>query len=297
MNYKILGLLCVFFIAMSTMAFAADPVITGRTQFQTADEYYIGSDYTYFGVNPVVQSGVITDADLDFNILACQYTLYDTNGTNAFAMDGADWNADVNRCQVSFSSSAMYDDYNFNFRVTDVAGGDTNGMPLYVWYDQNAPSTVQTNVAGYGETAVTMVGTDVATNTGTGSGVATYYYSVDSGVWGNNTTGLVTVGGGPGTHTLDYYTVDNLDNNEVAAGGGMNSDSITVSRGSITNQTCNLIQILMLVLVSALVILVVGLMATGNLNIQTIIPVAITAIVFIVILFIMGTVTGIVCVA
>jgi len=296
MDYKILGLLCVFLIAMSTVAFAAAPTITNETRVLDPD-FYEGTDRNYFGVNPTVQSGEVRDADLDFNILSCQYTLYDTNGTNAFAMAEADWNADVNRCYVQFSSAAMYDDYNFNFRATDVAGDDTNGTPLYIWYDQNAPSTVQTNVEGYGETVVTMVGTDTSTNTGVGSGVAIYYYSVDSGIWENNTTGLVTIGGGPGTHTLDYYTVDNLDNNEVAAGGGMNSDSITVDRGSITIQTCNLINVLLLVLAAALIILVIGLMATGNLTVTTIVPVITSIIAFLIILFIAATVNGIVCVA
>ena len=296
MDYKILGVMLVLLVAMTGMAFAADPVITGETTIVDPD-IYVGTDYTYFGVNPTVQSGVVTDADLDLNILGGLYTLYDTNGDNSFTWSAADWNADVNRFQVTFSSSSMYDDYNFNFRAVDDADNDTNGLPLYVWYDQNAPTSAQTNVEGYGVTTVTIAATDSATWTGNGSGVATYYYSVDSGTWQSNTTGTVSIGGGPGTHTLAYYAVDNLDNNEMAeAALGLNTDNITVTRGGITAGTCNLINLMILVLVGALIVGIVGLMATGNLNVNTIMPVAITAIAFIIIIFIAASVNGVTCV-
>jgi len=67
MDYKILGLLCVFLIAMSTVAFAAAPTITNETRVLDPD-FYEGTDRNYFGVNPTVQSGEVRDADFRFLI-------------------------------------------------------------------------------------------------------------------------------------------------------------------------------------------------------------------------------------
>ena len=290
MDFKYLALFFVLILSVG-IAFAAPPVITGNTSIVDPD-FYEGVDRNYFGVNPIVQSGIVTDPDLDFNILSCQYTLYDTNGTNPFTMVEADWNADTNQCQVQFSSAAMYDDYNFNFRVTDDADEDTNGVALYVWYDQNVPSTTAT--AGtqiYNYTPVTITGTDVATNTGSGSGISLVYYSVDGGTWASAANGTTfNVGGGAGDHVVSYYSVDNLDNNE----GTLNTLTVTVN--GVTSSVCNLIPLILLALAAAALIGVVGLFATGNLSVQTAIPVAISMIVFIIILVINGTFAGAICV-
>jgi len=290
MDFKYLALLFVLILSVS-FTFAAPPVITGDTSI-VAPDFYAGVDRDYFGVNPIVQSGIVTDPDLDFNILSCQYTLYDTNGTNAFTMAAADWNADTNQCQVQFSSAAMYDDYNFNFRVTDDADEDTNGIALYVWYDQNVPSsTGATGTQIYNYTPVTITGTDVATNTGSGSGIAAIYYSIDGAAWTTTTSGTAfNVGGGAGDHLVTYYAVDNLDNNE----GTLNTLTVTVNGTS--NAVCNLIPLILLALVAAALIGVVGLFATGNLSVTTVVPIAISMIVFIIILVLNGTFAGAICV-
>jgi hypothetical protein len=268
------------------------PVITGNTRVDhnTPVRSWNGSDYVYYDYPFRFQSGVITDVDEDLNELSCKYTLSAPTG----AWVNADFNADVNRCQLTVLTWGNTDGINLNFKVSD----DTNlwgtGDANYLTLDATAPVTVGTfdNF-----NTITLTSTDDATTQGVGSGVRNIYYSVDGAAWVTSSSNPINiVVTGVGHHHIFFYAVDNLDNNE---GAGMPTgywdkpfDVPAISQGSTV---CNLTMLMMLVLVAAAIVSVLGLAYTGNLNIETATAATIALITFLVILIITGQVNAVMC--
>ena len=272
----------------------ASPTITGETYILVADpvRFYEGTDRNYYDIEFMLMSGVVTDADLDFNTASCEYDYnYVLGATNLWFP--ADWNADTNQCQVYLDAAPKTDDANYNFRVWDDELNDTEGVSLDVWYDETAPTTVGTEVSNYNYTTVILTSTDAATTTGSGSGVQDIWYSLDGADWTNTATNpaSIEVRGG-GEHIILFYGRDNLDNNEMA-GDDVRTKPITVT--GMSNQTCTLIPVLLLVLVASAIIIILGLFFTGNLDISTVVPIVVLMITFLIILYISGIFAGTIC--
>lgn len=263
------------------------PTITGLTSH--ASGFYEGSDRNYFNPTTRILSGVVADADLDFNTSACYYTAYDTNGTNPVTWLSADWNADTNQCQVTLIGVSGTDDFNFNFRVYDDYGNDTNGLPAYTWLDSNAPTSADTVTSSYNYSTVAITGTDVATNTGSGSGSETIYYSIDGAAWVSTADPASVEVRGGGEHTVYYYALDNLDNNE----GTPNTTTFTVS--GMTTATCTLLPTVLLALAAVVIIIILGLAFTDNLNMTTLAALGVTLISVLIIMYMSGVFVGQVC--
>jgi hypothetical protein len=128
----------------------------------------------------------------------------------------ADWNSDTNRCTLTGYSSAGVDDFNFSMIVSSNARDANATTPtVFAWRDSNAPvsSAVFDN-----DITVTITPTDYATNTGNGSGIKNIWYRINGGTWTD--AGAVTSYGvvvtENGSNTIDYYSIDALDNNEAS---------------------------------------------------------------------------------
>ena len=277
------------------MVFAASPVITGPT---TATREYIGADYNYYDFNVIWRSGVVTDADLDFDITSCMMS---NDGGRTFYNDTptVDWNADTNQCQTTLDYEwGVTDLAQIIFRVSDEADNNTDSPDMNWYLDNTAPTTVGT----FNElTELTLIATDDATTTGNGVGVKRIYYSIDDGEWTSVAASTATLNiTTPGSHRIYFYSTDNFDNNEMRdnLSGNYWDKPFTIPGISPTGPTCNLTNLLILVLAAAAVVSFIyagyGII-NGDITIATATAICISAILFIIILFVIAVVNSLTC--
>lgn len=275
-------------LAFSMTVFADAPTFdTGWLDTNTPDRLYT-DDLNYFDVPITLLSGVVSDVDDDLLVAPCQYS---DDGGNTFS--SADFNTDTNRCWITLETVGHGDDFNFQFMVEDDAMNQTTTDTNVMYYDETSPLTLATAAQGIGSTTITFNSTDSGTTIGA-SGVERIWYSVDGDTWTSTTDnpGSVVVTGA-GNHTIYFYGMDNLDNNEMV-GYGLWEKPFAVT--GIPNNVCNLTNILLLVLVAAAVVGILGLAYTGNLNITTVSAMTISILTFLVILYISGVVNSAMCV-
>ena len=131
------------------------------------------------------------------------------------------------------------------YRAADVAGNVAADKTATVRIDKTAPATSDDAPAGWHNAAVTVH----LTPSDASSGVATTHYRIDNGALQTGTSVLLAApvnGGDDGTHTIAYYSTDNVGNTETArtatvkidasaphttdnAPAGWNKNSVTVT--------------------------------------------------------------------
>ena len=100
-------------------------------------------------------------------------------------------------------------------RATDAAGNTTDSTPTTVTLDKTAPATTDDAPAASQSSTVTVT---LSAGDGSGSGVAFTSYRVDGGGWNGGTSVVIPAPAdhsNDGSHTIDYYSVDNVDNIET----------------------------------------------------------------------------------
>ena len=222
----ILVLITMLFI--STFSFATAPTVADLT----FSPEMVTNDLNYFTF-PLDINAVATGDDLNADVL-CFYKI--TTGSDAIE---ATWDSDSNTCMVEGLTSGAGDDWNFSM-IVQSSTLDANGTSneYVAWRDSTAPTVV----GSYATNEVTITATDVATDTGDGAGVKSIFYSLDGDVWAsvNDSTLTITDVDSAGAHSLDYYVIDNLDNNTEDANYDfvvVDSTSPTVGVTSISGYT------------------------------------------------------------
>ena len=100
-------------------------------------------------------------------------------------------------------------------RATDAAGNTTDSATTVVTADLSPPTTTDDAPGGSQSSAVTVT---LSPGDGSGSGVASTTYRVDGGGWHTGTSVLIAAPSdhsNDGSHTIDYYSVDNVGNTEA----------------------------------------------------------------------------------
>jgi len=284
-----------FLILLFSMVFAASPVITGPT---TATREYIGADYNYYDFNVIWRSGVVTDADLDFDITSCMMS---NDGGRTFYNDTptVDWNADTNQCQTTLDYEwGVTDLAQIIFRVSDEADNNTDSPDMNWYLDNTAPTTVGT----FNElTELTLIATDDATTTGNGVGVKRIYYSIDDGEWTSVAASTATLNiTTPGSHRIYFYSTDNFDNNEMRdnLSGNYWDKPFTVPGISPTGGTCSLLSLMIMALAVVLLLSLIYAafnVLTDGFNSQVFVGLAVSALTFIIILIVIAAFNSIIC--
>ena len=101
-------------------------------------------------------------------------------------------------------------------RATDAAGNTTDSATTTVTLDKAPPATTDDAPAGSQSSAVTVT---LSPGDGSGSGVGSTTYRVDGGGWQGGTSVLIPAPAdhsNDGSHSIDYYSVDNVGNTETA---------------------------------------------------------------------------------
>ena len=281
MNYKILGTIFILlFILGST--FAAAPTVSDLV---LSNSYTNDRNYFSFplDINAVATGDVNADS-------ICWYQL--TTGGSAYA---ATFDSDNNNCYVSGLTVAGGDDYNFAMIIQNDAQ-DANGTSpvLYTWRDDNAPSIAGVVTGGIYSKTLTITGTDVATNTGSGSGVATIYYKIGDGAWQSSTSNPLALNyTTTNSYTIQYYAIDELDNNGFAF---LTSSTFTVQQAA--DADCTTIAWASLVITTLLCFVVINrfmaMSSTNSMGVNMMVSIAIAVIIGIVVI---TTFVGGVCVA
>ena len=269
------------------------PVFTGPI---TATREYIGTDYNYYDFNVMWISGVVSDTDEDLNILSWQYSVNDGFTWSQLIPDSNFAYPDTNRIYVDLNYEwGNTGQVQIKFRISDLNGNTTESDDMNWYLDNTAPTTVATFD---GIDTITLTATDAATLTGVGVGVKGYYYSVDGEAWVYvaASSGTITVST-PGDHHIYFYSTDNFDNNEMRDNlSGVPWDKPFITSGiSPTGGACTLIPLLFLVLVGAFLVLILGLIVTDNFTIELLVPIVVSALTFIIILYIGAYIGGAMC--
>ena len=109
-------------------------------------------------------------------------------------------------------------------RSTDAAGNTETPRPVTVNIDTSAPtSSAMLGAVAGGQATVYLQGSDAL------SGVASLWYSLDGGAWTQaaypGDPGLAVTVSGVGAHTLSYYAIDGVGNQQA----GYNVNLVTVT--------------------------------------------------------------------
>ena len=100
-------------------------------------------------------------------------------------------------------------------RATDVAGNTTDSGPTTVTLDTSPPTTTDNAPAGSESSDVTVT---LSPSDGSGSGVGSTKYRLDGGAWQTGTSVSIPAPAShanDGAHTIDYYSTDNVGNDEA----------------------------------------------------------------------------------
>lgn len=201
MNNKIL-IAFALILFLSLNVFAAAPTLSAIT----ASPVY-ATDHNYSNWKPtdmVTLSALVTGADLNKD--GCGYAI---NGSWTYPT-AIDLNLDTNILSYTVNTITI-NDINWGLRCTNTSA-ETGYSFRTLYLDANAPSATITT----SKNTATITCTDVATNTGNGSGVKGILYSVNGDgptpVLGTNP---LTITIPTGASTLGVQCVDNLDNASV----------------------------------------------------------------------------------
>ncbi len=266
----VLGLLLVL-----SITFAAAPTLSAITISPSAI-----TDHNYSNWKPnnaMTLSALVTGADLNKD--GCGYAI---NGTFTYPT-AIDLNTDTNIISYTVMSTTT-DDVNWGLSCKNNSG-ETGFAPFRIIYlDANAPSV--TSTASTSNQTITITAADTATNTGNGSGIKRIYYKLDSSAWTYSTSNPLTITPPTGqNHTLLYYALDNLDNNSATT----TINSRTFYTGTIQNQACGLINLITLMFAALIVMIILGLGLTGNIDDKIVIGLVITAILGVICIVILGS--------
>lgn len=208
-NYLVLLLALALF---SSFAFADSPAFTGNP---TMTNEYIGSDRNYYDFPTVIYSPVISDTDEDLNELSCkiQFSLSESIWFTPETLENLDFNSDLNMCVFNLNYEwGNSGQMQVRFNISDDADNNTSSADMNWWLDNTAPEVVGSATGNQ----VTLTAVDVATPTGDGVGVKSIFYSLDGNTtWASVDADTLTITGinVAGSHSLDYYVLDNYDNN------------------------------------------------------------------------------------
>ena len=248
---------------LSLNVFAVAPTLSAIT----ATPVYV-TDHNYGNWQPttsITLSTLVTGVDLNKD--GCGYAI---NGSFTYPT-AVDLNLDTNILRYTVMSTSA-DDVNWGLSCTNT-DGDTGFAFRTIYLDANAPTT--TSTVSISNQTMVITGTDKATDTGNGSGVKRIYYKIDSSAWTSSTSNPLTITPSQGRdHTILYYAVDNLDNN----GGATVINSRSFYTGSIQNQACGLINLITLLFAALIVLTIMILGMTGNVDEKIIVGLVITAI-------------------
>jgi len=256
-NFLIVALM----LMLCLNVFAAAPVITAVTAspISVTDHNYSN----WKSPNYMTLRAAVTGADLNKD--GCGYAI---DGSWSYPT-GTDLNLDTNVYTIIVQALAE-DDTNWGISCTNTAG-ETGYFFRTIYLDANAPLS---GSSFDGTSTLTLTTSDYATNTGNGSGIQDLYYRINSGTWTSagavTQTDLVLT---PGNYTIDFYAIDNLDNNEWATEGDYWTTTFYV--GAVTNSACGLINLIPIILAA---ILLIGILMALKLGVQ-ITPEIVTALV------------------
>jgi hypothetical protein len=313
MKYGFLLLIAaILMLSMNAFAYTvyvADPVIT-----PSAVNPVTSTSYFKFNIDINAQGYTSGPPIADLNADSkCWYSVTDNN-----TMLPAIWTDSVKRCGVANYHNAQNGDFNFKMIVRN-GQGDLNYETgwVHMWSDENAPtSTWGTVTEYYGFTVIPVFASDGMTaqddgqnalpETLQGSGVEYIWYSDNNGPW----TAVTPTSTDPavptelritgvGTHYVRVCVSDRLDTNSCNGGEGeWYKEDLRVSDFGASAGTCDLINLILFVLAAVAIVAFVyggyGL-ASGEVGIEHLTALGISAITFLVILVISGIVAGMMC--
>lgn len=235
MNKKFLGLFLLTLFLFS-FTFAAAPTLSAIT----ATPVY-ATDHNYGNWKPtanITLSTLVTGADLNKD--GCGYAI---NGTFTYPT-AVDLNLDTNILAYTVMTTTT-DDINWGLSCTNTSG-ETGFVFRTIYLDANAPLSG----SSFDEVkTLTLTTSDYATNTGNGSGIKNFYYRINGGTWTD--AGAVTQTDlvfSAGDYTVDFYAIDNLDNNEWTTEGDY--WTTTFYAGNFDRGSCALTGLFTLILVA-----------------------------------------------
>ena len=310
MNYSILILLGILFLSIG--AFAApvlqDPVIT-----PSAISPLTGTEYFKFNID--INAEITGNVPGDFNSdSVAWYSLTDANTALPVSYD-----VDNNRVYIANLHLAQNGDYNFRMIVQN-GQGDTNYFTGYVhiWSDENAPTSTWGVIRYYNGFTILPVfakdgmtaqeaGENALPETYNGSGIQNILYTVDGGEWQSlaPTSSDPTVPTdititGVGDHNVLVCVEDNLDTNSCAgASGEWYKEDLRVDEFGGNTGTCNLIGLIIFILAAvAIIVFIYGAfgIVSGEVGVEHLVAIGISAIMVIIILFIGATISSLICV-
>jgi len=242
---KLFVLFAILFLTAN--AFATAPTLS---EFTYSKAYAADHNYANWIDGFMTMTTLVTGADL--NESDCWYAL-----DGSWTKSENDMNTDTNIFSTGINVPGVTDDVNWCIRCGNTSGeyGQTC-RTLYA--DDTAPETIA--VSDY--ISVALTATDEATTTGNGSGVKRIYYKLDDANWTYSTSNPLTIAPAVGNHTLLWYAMDNLDNNEMQDNSGApRSKSFYV--GPVTNEACYLVDLIPLILAAILLVSIVMAMKMG----------------------------------
>jgi len=309
MNYNIIAIFLAIMVLSST-AFAAtlsDTIIT-----PSATNPLTGTEYFKFNIDINV---IVTPDGSDVN--ADSLAWYSV--TDANTMLAADWNADTNIAGVPSYHNAQNGDFNFKMIVSN-GQGDENFETgwTHMWSDENAPQSTWGVIRYYNGFTILPVfakdgmtaqedGDNALPETYNGSGIKNIRYTVDGGEWQSlaPTSSDPTVPTdititGVGDHYVLVCVEDNLDTNSCGgASGEWYKEDLRVDEFGGNTGTCNLLGLIIFVLAAvAIIVFIYGGygIVSGDVGVEHLVAIGISAIMIIIILFIGATISSIICV-
>jgi hypothetical protein len=285
---KILMLIALVFI-VSTSVFAAAPLMgpMSVTPIYTTDHNY--SKWT----NPYTMtiSSYVLGSSIDIN--SCQYTI--NNGFSWVNIPN-NFNSDTNIVTAQIQNSGTNNKI-FGLQCADGLGNMATPVLRELYLDVSAP---QTTILYNGNDTISYVSYDRSTSLGIGSGTKRIYYSIDGGEWayvpysqGTISTRILSAG----RHTVLYYGMDNLDNNEMTFREN-NPQYVAFEITRFGNNICGFTNLMILVLIAGILIaiLITGLsIYNGNLDMSVIIATSILALTCLLIIVIISNIVPIIC--
>lgn len=241
MNLKFLG---IFFAICLIASFSfADASITGISPNPTILNE---TDSNLYFNMPLTLSTLVSEGDVNSDSL-CWAVAINDGDTNTYL---ADWNSDTNTCTAVYNDESRTNDFNFQL-IVQTASLDANyETPTVLYYlDSTAPTTTPNDPTAYpGYVILTVV--DEATTTGLGSDFQLTYYWIDGGARQTSLVNPTTFSiGSAGSHTIQWCSVDQLDNNECTQ-SEIYSKIVTIG-GNTSGTYCSMFSLFPLLFVFA----------------------------------------------
>lgn len=303
----------IFYVLMGMVLLSASVFAVGFSTevVVTPSAVNDNTNVSFFKFNVDLNATTTSGADFNTNSL-CWYSVTDAN-TDL----NATWVNATKTCWVHSYHNPQNDDFNYRMVVSN-GQRDTNYRTGYnhIWSDENAPtSTFGTVTTGGGKVTIPVYCKDGTTGTAPshtlanvkeGSGCTGVWWNDNGGTWNwipgytaeyGPTVARNIVVTGTGNHTILWCVEDRLDNNSCQGGTGEWTKDVTVE--GYPNGVCGLSNLIIFVLAAVALISFVyagyGLVS-GNIGIETVAAIGISAITFLIILFVTAMVNGIMCV-